>query len=121
MRSVSEPICSRMGPRAGKSASGMCSEALLWKVLAGHLGRRAPKDLTAPRTWLTSCVRQPTNAAVHPKFTGTFWNFPICVAFNFANGRMCQVSFFRVLRALPVGLHRSELAWEHAGMADIEW
>src|ERR671910_2387580 len=62
IRSVSQPICSRMDPRAGKSASGMCSEALLWKLLAGHLGRRAPKDLTAPRTWLTSCVRQPINA-----------------------------------------------------------
>ena len=44
------------------SASGMCSAALLWKLLAGHLGKRAPKDLTAPRTWFTSCVRQPTNA-----------------------------------------------------------
>jgi hypothetical protein len=48
MRSVSEPICSRMGPKAGKSASGMCSGALLCKLLAGHLGRRAPKDFTAP-------------------------------------------------------------------------
>jgi hypothetical protein len=26
----------------------MCSGALLWKLLAGHLGKRAPKDLTAP-------------------------------------------------------------------------
>ena len=43
-------LCSRMGSRAGRSASGMCSEALLWKLLAGHLGNRAPKDLTAPRT-----------------------------------------------------------------------
>ena len=40
MRSVSEPICSKTGSRAGKSASGMCSEALLWKLLAGHLGKR---------------------------------------------------------------------------------
>ena len=24
----------------GRSASGMCSEALLWKLLAGHLGKR---------------------------------------------------------------------------------
>jgi hypothetical protein len=48
MRSVSEPICSRMGPRAAKSASGMCYEALLWKLLAGHLGNLPPKDLTAP-------------------------------------------------------------------------
>src|SRR5215218_4651198 len=63
MRSVSEPICSRMGSRAGPSASGMCSAARLWKLLAGHLGRRAPKDLTAPRTWFTSCVRLPTNAS----------------------------------------------------------
>ena len=31
-------LCSRMGPRAGKSASGMCEGAFLWKVLAGHLG-----------------------------------------------------------------------------------
>jgi hypothetical protein len=42
---------------------GMCSGALLWKLLAGHLGNLAPKDLTAPRTWLTSCVREPTNAS----------------------------------------------------------
>ena len=55
-------LCSKTGSRAGKSASGMCSAALLWKLLAGHLGKRAPKDLTAPRTWLTSCVRQLTNA-----------------------------------------------------------
>ena len=48
MRCVSEPIVSRMGPRAGRSASGMCAAALLWKLTAGHLGRRAPKDLTAP-------------------------------------------------------------------------
>jgi hypothetical protein len=33
-------LCSRMGPRAGRSASGMCSAALLWKLLAGHLGKR---------------------------------------------------------------------------------
>jgi hypothetical protein len=26
----------------------MCSVALLWKLLAGHLGNLAPKDLTAP-------------------------------------------------------------------------
>jgi hypothetical protein len=43
-------LCSRMGPKAGKSASGMCAAALLWKLLAGHLGRRAPKDLSVPRT-----------------------------------------------------------------------
>jgi hypothetical protein len=43
-------LCSKMGPRAARSASGMCSGALLWKLLAGHLGKRAPKDLTAPRT-----------------------------------------------------------------------
>ena len=41
-------LCSRMGPKAGQSASGMCSGALLWKLLAGHLGRRHPKALTAP-------------------------------------------------------------------------
>jgi hypothetical protein len=45
---VSEPIVSRRAPRAGKSASGMCSGALLWKLTAGHLGRWAPQDLTAP-------------------------------------------------------------------------
>jgi len=39
-----------MGPKAGRSASGMCSGALLWKLLAGHLGYLPPKDLTAPRT-----------------------------------------------------------------------
>ncbi len=63
MRSVSELIVSKMGPRAGHSASGMCSAAFLWKLTAGHLGRRAPKDFTAPLTWLTSCVREPTNAS----------------------------------------------------------
>jgi hypothetical protein len=29
-----------------------------------HLGGWAPKDLTAPLTWLTSCVRQPINACL---------------------------------------------------------
>jgi hypothetical protein len=33
-------ICSKMGSRAGRRASGMCSEALLWKLLAAHLGKR---------------------------------------------------------------------------------
>jgi hypothetical protein len=28
----------------------MCSSALLWKLLAEHLGNLPPKDLTAPRT-----------------------------------------------------------------------
>ena len=37
---VSEAICSTMGSRAGESALGMCSGALLWKLLAGHLGKR---------------------------------------------------------------------------------
>ena len=45
---MSEPICSKMGPKAGRSASGMCSEALLWKLLAGHLGRRAPRFDRSP-------------------------------------------------------------------------
>src|SRR5215208_5142018 len=31
-------------------------------VLAGHLGNLPPKDLTAPRTWFTSCVRVLTSA-----------------------------------------------------------
>src|SRR5688500_2085103 len=62
MRSVSEPICSRIGPRAGKSASGMCSGALfLWRLLAGHLGKRAPKDLTAPRTLGSRVLRAATH------------------------------------------------------------
>jgi hypothetical protein len=41
-------LCSKTGPSAANSACGMCSEALLWKLLAGHLGKRASKDLTAP-------------------------------------------------------------------------
>jgi hypothetical protein len=45
------------------SAAGMCSEALLWKLLVGHLGKLALKDLTAPLTRLTSCVRLLTNAS----------------------------------------------------------
>ena len=60
MRRVSEPIVSRRDPRAGKSASGMCSGA---KLTAGHSGKLPPKDLTAPRTWFTSCVRQLTSAS----------------------------------------------------------
>jgi hypothetical protein len=44
-----------------QSASGMCSTTLLWKLLVGHLGKRAPKDLTTPLTWLTSCVRASTS------------------------------------------------------------
>jgi hypothetical protein len=40
MRPVSEPIVSRTDPKAGNSASGMCSAALLWKLDAGHLGKR---------------------------------------------------------------------------------
>jgi hypothetical protein len=43
-------LCSKMVPKASKSASGMCWGALLWKLLAGHLGNLPPKDLTAPRT-----------------------------------------------------------------------
>jgi hypothetical protein len=57
-------LCSKMGPRAGKSASGMCSAALLWKLLAGHLGNLPPNDLTAPLRWFTSCVRQLTSACL---------------------------------------------------------
>jgi hypothetical protein len=41
-------LCSKMGPKASRSASGMSSGALLWKLLAGHLGNLPPKDLTAP-------------------------------------------------------------------------
>jgi hypothetical protein len=52
-----------MGPRPGQSASGMCSGALLWRLLAEHLGNLPPKDFTAPLTWLTSCVRVLTNAS----------------------------------------------------------
>ena len=63
IRSVSEPIVSRIGPRAGRSASGTCSGALLWKLLAGPLGNLPPKDLTFPLTWFTSCVRQLTSAS----------------------------------------------------------
>jgi hypothetical protein len=49
---------------AGKSASGICSDALfLWKLRAGHLGKRWPKDLTAPLTWLTNWVRALTNTS----------------------------------------------------------
>jgi hypothetical protein len=70
---VSEAICSRMGSRAGKSASGMCSAAFLWKDLAGHLGKRWPKDLTAPLTWLTSCVRQPTKACLERRMAMWAW------------------------------------------------
>ena len=49
---MSEAICSKRGSSAGRKASGMCSWALLRKLLAGHLGRRAPKDLTAPLPWV---------------------------------------------------------------------
>jgi len=56
-------LCSKTGARAAKSASGMCSAALLWKFTVGHLGSLAPKDLTSPRTWLTSCVRLLTSAS----------------------------------------------------------
>src|SRR5215211_8196056 len=66
MRPVSEPICSKMGPRAGMSASGMCSAALLWKLLAGHLGNLPPKDLTAPRT-----LGSPAECGSRPKPAGS--------------------------------------------------
>ena len=62
---MSEPICSRMGSRAGQSASGMCSEALLWKLLAGHLGKRAPKDLTARVPWVDQL-----RAAIYQRLPG---------------------------------------------------
>src|SRR5918994_1576760 len=81
MRSVSEPICSRMGSRAGQSASGTCSLALLWKLLAGHLGKRAPKDLTAPLTWLTSCVRLATKACRERMIARCAWEpSPRCLS-----------------------------------------
>jgi hypothetical protein len=47
-------FCSRMGSKAGMSASGMCSEALLWKLLAGHLGRRAP--MLAQGEWVPASM-----------------------------------------------------------------
>src|SRR5215207_203688 len=61
MRSVNELICLRMGPKAGQSASGMCSTAFLWKLLAGHLGDLAPNDLAAPLTHgsQAACGNQP--------------------------------------------------------------
>ena len=48
MRCVNKPVCSKMGSRAGKSASGMCSGALLWKLTAGHLGKRATEGFDRP-------------------------------------------------------------------------
>jgi hypothetical protein len=60
---LKEPIVSRIGPRAGQSASGMCSAAFLWKLDAGPLGNLPPKDLTVPLTWFTSCVRALTSAS----------------------------------------------------------
>jgi hypothetical protein len=77
---VSEPICSRMGSRAGMSAPGMCSGALLWKLLAGHLGKRPPKDLTVPRTWLTSWVRLATSACLERIRAMWAWEpSPLCL------------------------------------------
>jgi hypothetical protein len=55
-------MVSKMGPRAGQSASGMCSAAFLWKLTVGHLGNLDPKDLPTPLTWLMNCVRAPTSA-----------------------------------------------------------
>ena len=58
----------------------MCSGALLWKLLAGHLGKRAPKDLTAPRTWLTSCVRHPISACLERIKARWAWeSSPLCL------------------------------------------
>jgi hypothetical protein len=59
-------LCSKMGPRATQSASGMCWGALLWKLLAGHLGKRAPKDLRPLLVpWIDQlCVRQLTNVCL---------------------------------------------------------
>ncbi len=53
---VADALCQRAdrlkdGPKGRPERLGdVCSAALLWKLLAGHLGKRAPKDLTAPRT-----------------------------------------------------------------------
>jgi hypothetical protein len=42
---------------------GKCAPAFVCKLTAGHLGKLAPKDFTAPLTWFTSCVRQLTKAS----------------------------------------------------------
>jgi hypothetical protein len=44
-RLVESPHCRTV---VGDEGSGICSATLLWKLLAGHLGKRAPKDLTVP-------------------------------------------------------------------------
>jgi hypothetical protein len=36
---------------------------LLWKLLAGPLGKLTPKDLTVPLTWFTRSVRALTSAS----------------------------------------------------------
>ncbi len=52
-----------MGSSAGRSPSGMNSPTLLAKLWVEHAGSRVPKDLTTPRTWLTSAVRARTSAS----------------------------------------------------------
>jgi hypothetical protein len=81
------PSASRSAPgwectRAGLSASGMCSAALLLcKLLAGHLGKRAPKDLSAPLTWFTSCLRLLTSACRQRIQTRWAWEpSPLCLS-----------------------------------------
>jgi hypothetical protein len=52
------------GSSADSSSSGSLPATFLWKLSAEHFGgRRAPKDLTLPRTWLTSLVLAPTSAS----------------------------------------------------------
>src|SRR5215210_6171310 len=66
MRCVSEPICSRMGPRAGMSASGMCSAAFLWKLLAFALGQAMTEGLDR-----SSNVVHELGAAIYQRLPGT--------------------------------------------------
>jgi hypothetical protein len=56
-------IISKMGSSAGASSSGRRPAALSWKLSAEHLGKRPPKVLTEPRTWLTSWVLQRIEAS----------------------------------------------------------
>ena len=56
-------IVSSTGSSAPLSRSGMCSGAVRANAGVEHLGIRQPADLTAPRTWLTNCVRLFTRAS----------------------------------------------------------
>src|SRR3989304_239956 len=53
---------SSWGKSAGRSPAGSCAAPFRWKAGAEQAGKRSPRALTAPRTWLLRAVPAPPRA-----------------------------------------------------------